>query len=176
MTLKIITDSAADLPQELVQKYDLDILPFLIVIDGQQYLDGRTISPAQVYEAIRQGQVPTTSQVPPPLLYKTFKRYASQERPCLYLAFSSQLSGTCNTARLVAADVQKEYPDCQLTICDTKSGSLGQGLIVLEAAKMLQEGAGVPEIIQRVQLRSQNNVEHVFFRGQSQLPLPGGPG
>ncbi|NLJ81343.1 MAG: DegV family protein [Firmicutes bacterium] len=162
MTLKIITDSACDLPAEIVAQYDLDVLPFLIYIDDQEYIDGHTINPDQVYEAIRQGKVPTTAQVPTEKLFQTFKKYAVQGLPCLYLAFSSRLSGACDTARWVAAEVKKEFPNFEITICDTLSGSLGQGLIVLEAAQMLEKGATNQEIIERAKLRSKNNVEHVF--------------
>lgn len=162
VSLKIITDSACDLPNELVQKYDVDVLPFLVFIDDEEYLDGQTITPDQVYAAIRDGKIPTTAQVPIEQLLATFKRYASEDRSCLYLSFSSKLSGTCNTARLVAQEVKKSYPTFEITIMDTLSGSLGQGLIVLEAAQMAQAGIPSWEIVQRVRARSQNNVEHIF--------------
>lgn len=162
MPLKIITDSACDLPEQLVDHYNLDVLPFLVHIDGKEYLDRRTIQPKQVYDAIRDGQRPTTAQVPLDLLLTTFTKYAKAKRHCLYLSFSSKLSGSCDTARLMAREVQREYPDFQITILDTLSGSLGQGLIVLEAAQMAAAGTRVEEIIRRVQARSLNNVEHVF--------------
>lgn len=130
MSLKIITDSACDLPGFLLKQYDVDILPFLIHIEDQEYVDGKTITSDQVYNSIRAGKVPTTAQVPIDMLLTTFTKYAKQNQPCLYLSFSSKLSGTYNTACLVAQEIKKTYPHFQLNIIDTLSGSLGQGLIV----------------------------------------------
>ncbi|NMA62214.1 MAG: DegV family protein [Firmicutes bacterium] len=162
MNLKIITDSACDLPEELVKEYDVDVLPFLVYIDDNEYLDGHTIKPAQVYDAMRAGKVPTTAQVPLDLIISTFTKYAKENRPCLYIGFSSKLSGTCNTVRLVTQEIQAKYPEWEVTIVDCLGGCLAQGLIVLEAAQMAKAGAPHPDIIQRVKARSKNNVEHVF--------------
>lgn len=162
MTIKILTDSACDLPQSLVDKYDIHVLPFLVYIDEQEFVDGHTIESAQVYEAIREGKVPRTAQVPTKTILDTFSAYVSSGKECIYIAFSSKLSGTCNTASLVAAELKRKYPDFKITVCDTLSGSLGQGLIVLEAAQMALTGADSQEIIKRVELRAKNNVEHIF--------------
>ncbi len=162
MNVKIITDSACDLPEELIKQYDVDVLPFLVYIDDQEYVDGHTIKPEQVYAAMRAGKIPTTAQVPIERMISTFTDYASQNQPCLYISFSSKLSGTCNTARLVAQGVQEKYPQWEITIIDSLTGCLGQGLIVLEAAQMAKAGVPATQIIQRVKGRSKNNVEHVF--------------
>ena len=162
MPLKIITDSACDLPQTTAEDFNVDILPFLVHIDGQEFIDGQTIQPEDVYQAIREGKQPTTSQVPASVFWDTFTKYASQGVNCIYVAFSSKLSGTCNTARLVAQDVKKRFPDFKMAVCDTLSGSLAQGLIVLEAAKMALDGASYEDILKRIGLRSSNNVEHIF--------------
>lgn len=162
LSLKIITDSACDLPKELVEEYEIDVLPFFVYIEGKEYVDGENITPNQVYDAIRADLVPTTAQVPIDAFLTTFRRYARERRACLYLSFSSKMSGSCGTARLAAEQVQKEFPDFKITIVDTLSGSLGQGLIVLEAAQLVREGKGAEEIIERVRKLSQNRVEHVF--------------
>lgn len=160
--LKIITDSACDLPTELAREYDVDVLPFLVYIDDEEYVDGKTIMPNDVYDAIRAGKVPTTAQVPIEMLLTTFTKYAKQNQPCLFLGFSSKMSGSCNTARLVAQEVQKAYPTSQITVVDTLSGCLGQGLIVLEAAQLAKASVSPSEIIKLAQSRAQNNMEHVF--------------
>ncbi len=162
MSLQIITDSACDLPEELVAEYEIEVLPFFVYIDGEEYVDGKTITPNQVYDAIRSDLIPTTAQVPIEALLTIFRRYARQGRNCLYLSFSSKMSGSCGTARLAAEQVQKEYPQVQITVVDTLSGSLGQGLIVLEAARLVREGTGADEVIARVRELSRNRVEHVF--------------
>lgn len=162
MQLKIITDSACDLPPELISKFNIEVLPFMIRIDDAEYVDGSTITPNEVYNAIREDKVPTTAQVPMETLLATFAKYAQKQVPCLYISFSSKLSGTYNTACLVAAELQRDYPDWQISLIDTRSGSLGQGLIVLEAAKQLQDNVPAEQIIKRARERANNNVEHVF--------------
>ncbi len=162
MSLQIITDSACDLPRELVEKCGIEVLPFFVYIAGKEYVDGKNITPDQVYDAIRDDLVPTTAQVPMETFLATFRKYASLGKDCLYLSFSSQMSGSCGTARLVAEQVEKEYPGVKITVVDTLSGSLGQGLIVLEAARLVEEGKNADEIIERVRELSQNRVEHVF--------------
>lgn len=162
LTLKIITDSACDLPQEIIEKYDVDVLPFLVYIDDQEYRDGVNITTRQVYDAIRAGKVPTTAQVPMDAIVETFKKYAEQGRECLYLSFSSKLSGTCNTVQMVAAEMKKRVHDFKISIVDTLSGSLAQGLIVLEAAQMAKAGVDNASILTRARQRSNNNVEHLF--------------
>lgn len=162
MSLKIITDSACDLPKKIANDYDITILPFVVYIDEQEYIDMETIEPIQVYDAIRANKTPSTAQVPMSKILATFRKYAALKRPCLYLSFSSHLSGTCDTARLIASKVKEEYPDFAITIIDTLSGCLGQGLIVLEAAQMAKAGVETKQIIKRVQARSTNNVEHIF--------------
>lgn len=162
MSLKIITDSACDLPQHLLDEYEIEVLPFCVYLDGREYADGVNITPEKVYSALRANKLPTTGQVPMEKFLSTFARYAEANIPCLYLSFSSKLSGTCGTARLALQEVQRSYPDAQITIVDTQSGSLGQGLIVLEAAQMAKAGKPAEEIIAHVKKRTENNVEHVF--------------
>lgn len=162
MTVKIITDSACDLPQDIVQKYDIDVLPFLVYIDDKEYRDGINITTRQVYDAIRGGSVPTTGQVPMDAIVDTFRKYAKEGRQCIYLSFSSKLSGTYNTVRLAAQEMAKHFQGFQVTVVDTLSGSLGQGLIALEAAQMAKAKLDPARIIDRVQKRANSNVEHLF--------------
>ena len=162
MSLRIVTDSACDLPTHIVEEYDIHVLPFLVYLEGRERVDGVDITPEEVYAAIRADKVPTTGQVPLETFLTVFTEYAREGTPCLYLSFSSKLSGTCSTARLALQEVKRAYPSAQITIVDTLSGSLGQGLIVLEAAQMARMGKPAEEIIQHVQQRSQNNIEHVF--------------
>jgi len=162
VSLQIITDSACDLPEQIVKEYGIEVLPFLVYLAGEEYADGVDFTADKVYAAIRADQVPTTGQVPLDTFLTVFSKYARENTPCLYLSFSSKLSGTCNTARMAREEVRRTYPEAQITIVDTLSGSLGQGLIVLEAAEMVKAGKPAEEIIQHVQRRAQNNVEHIF--------------
>lgn len=162
LKVKIITDSASDLPENLAKKYDVDVLPFVVFIEDEEFLDRRNIEPSDVYNAIRDGLVPTTGQVPIEEMIKTFTRYAKEDRPCIYLSFSSKMSGSYGTVCLVAKEIQKKYPNFQIAVIDTLSGCMGQGLIVLEAAQLAHAGYGYEAIVERMDIRNKNNVEHLF--------------
>ena len=160
--LQVITDSACDLPSQTAADHNIDIIPFIVNIDGKEYVDGRTIEPAAVYQALRAGKLPTTSQVPAGFFWDTFTKYAEKGVRCVYVAFSSKLSGACSTARMVAQEVKRRYPKFELTICDSLCGSLAQGLIALEAAQLSAAGAAYEQVIERIQARSCNSMEHIF--------------
>lgn len=174
MSLQVITDSACDLPRHLLDEFNIQVLPFLIYLDGREYADGVDITPEQIFAAIRAGKVPTTAQVPLEAFLKVFSENASEGIPSLYLGFSAKLSGAFSSARLAAEEVKRAYPTAEITVVDTQGGSLGQGLIVLEAAQMAQAGIPPQEIISHVQKRVQDNVEHVFCVDDLQYLCRGG--
>ncbi|HPT82967.1 MAG TPA: DegV family protein [Limnochordia bacterium] len=162
VSLSIVTDSACDLPESILKAYNIHVLPFLIYIDGKEYLDGVSITTEQVFAAIREGKVPSTGQVRLENFLQVFTQYAQEGRPCLFISVSSGFSGSHSSALLALEEVKRAYPEAPITVVDSQSASLGEGLIVLEAAEMAREGRPAAEIIERVQKRSQNNVEHIF--------------
>src|SRR5690625_6309411 len=88
MNVKIIADSASDLHAEDYQKYDIDCVRLGVVIDEKTYSDGKEISPKKVYEMMRDGAAPKTSQATPEDFKETFTKYAKKGQPTLYIAFS----------------------------------------------------------------------------------------
>jgi DegV family protein with EDD domain len=139
-----MTDSAADLTPELVDGLGLDALYFTYVIDGQDHLDdfGRTASRVALYDAMRAGGHPSTAQLPRQEFVALFERYAEAGQPLLYLALSSGLSGTFETASSARDEVLTRFAGADIRIVDTKAASAAEGLMVYEAA--LQRRAGVP--------------------------------
>jgi DegV family protein with EDD domain len=174
MTVKIITDSAADLPKELTAQYDIDVIP-LRVYDEQEteFLDGMTLEPKQLFASMREGKVYKTSLPSYEALHNTFAKYAQQDIPCIYLAFSSELSGTYQSAVLVKDDVKQEYAQLDLDVIDTKCASTGQGLVVLKAAQMAQQGASKDEIVKHVTFLTKH-LEHIFTVDDLQTLVRGG--
>ncbi|AWC32849.1 DegV family protein [Bacillus cytotoxicus] len=174
MGVKIITDSAADLPKEVLQAYDIDVFPLRVFDEGEtEYLDGVTLESTQLLQKMREGAAYKTSLPSLKAFQETFSTYAKEGTPCIYLAFSSELSGTYQSSLLVKEEVQETYPDFDLDIVDTKCASLGQGLVVLEAAKMAKEGASKEEILKRVAFFI-THIEHIFTVGDLQYLVRGG--
>ncbi|WP_017754581.1 DegV family protein [Calidifontibacillus oryziterrae] len=161
MRVKIIADSACDLPQDIIESLHIDFLPLVVQIDEQQYYDGETIQPKELYQMMREGTVAKTSQVPPSRFEETYIKYAESKQPCIYIAFSSELSGTYQTSTLVKTDIIEKYPDFDLTIIDSKCASLGYGLVVKKAAELAEIGKSKEEIIEMVTFYCKH-MEHLF--------------
>ncbi len=161
MKIAIITDSTCDLPFEVINEYEIEVLPFSLHIDGKEYLDGITIKTEELYQAMREGKTPKTSQVSPSLLKKCFINHAKRGDNCLYITFSSEMSGTFQTSLLIAREVKKLYPKFDIEIIDSKAGSLALGLIVYQAARMVREGKTKKEIVNFI-IYQTSHMEHIF--------------
>ncbi|MFD0771918.1 DegV family protein [Bacillus sp. CGMCC 1.60114] len=174
MTIKIITDSAADLPKELLHTYDIEVIP-LRVYDEQEneFLDGVTLDPIDLLRNMKEGKVYRTSLPSLETIQEVFTTYAKQDVTCIYLAFTSELSGTYQSSVLVGEEVKEAYPSFSLDIIDTKCASTGQGLVVLEAAKMAQGGATKEEILNRIAFMMKH-MEHIFTVADLQYLVRGG--
>lgn len=161
MQVRILADSACDLPKNFYEENHVTLFPLKVEIKGEEFEDVKTIDPKTVYEAIRNGVVPKTSQVSPLLFEEVFTEMAEQGEDGIYIAFSSALSGTYSTAVMILDQVKENYPNFNLTIVDTKCASLGFGLVVKEAASLAAQNFGKEEILEDVLFRSQH-MEQVF--------------
>ncbi|PFV78033.1 fatty acid-binding protein DegV [Bacillus sp. AFS059628] len=174
MGVKIITDSAADLPVELLQAYDIDLIPLRVYDEAEtEYLDGVTLESVTLLQNMREGAVYRTSLPSLETFQEKFVSYAKEGNPCIYLAFSSELSGTYQSSVVIKEEVKETYANLDLEIIDTKCASLGQGLVVLEAAKMAKEGASKEDILKRVDFLM-NHMEHIFTVADLQYLVRGG--
>jgi len=168
--IKIVTDSVAEIPQAIIDKYDITVIPLYVNIMDQSFLDGMDINAQTVCEYINQGYYPQTSQAPPHEFYQVFDRLTSNGDEVLAITMSSQLSGTYQAA--LAA--KEQLPDRKITVHDSMGVSLGQGLQVIEAAKMALLGKLTEEILPYLhRIRSKmnyaiiiNSLEYIFKGGR----------
>ncbi|QPC46051.1 DegV family protein [Mangrovibacillus cuniculi] len=161
MTLQLLADSACDLPLSFFKDNNVTLLPLSVQIEENHYLDLVTIPPKQVFEEIRNGALPKTSQASPQTMLEEFTKLAQTNTSGLYIAFSSELSGTYSTAVMVMEQVKEEHPNLDLTIIDTKCASLGHGLLVKHAVEMLEKGKQKEEIISEISTLAPKMV-HLF--------------
>lgn len=161
MTVKILADSASDLPLNYYEENGVTMFPLKVLMDGNEYKDLISITPSQVYEAIAAGKLPKTSQASPSDFEEVFTKMAQNNEKGIYIAFSSELSGTYQTAVMILEQVKEEYPDFELTIIDSKCASLGYGLVVMAAVELAASGASMEEIIEDVTFRARH-MEHLF--------------
>ncbi|MFC4322345.1 DegV family protein [Litchfieldia salsa] len=161
MNVKILADSASDLPLDFFKNSNVTLFPLGVHLDGQDFLDLVSINPGEVYAKMRNGAAPKTTQVSPHFFKEEFQKLASNKQSGIYIAFSSELSGTYQTALMMKQEVLDEYPDFDLTIIDTKCASLGLGLVVQAAAELATKGASKEEIINVVKDKA-THMEHIF--------------
>lgn len=161
MTVKILTDSACDLPKDIIEEYDIEVMPLIVILNGNEYGDGVDMEPKNLYKLMREGEAPKTAQVSPGRFKEVFTKYASENREVIYIGFSSELSGTFNTSLLMKQEIMEEYPEAKLEVYDTKAASLGFGLIVHKAAQLAKEGKSMEEILETVDFYSKH-MEHIF--------------
>lgn len=161
MTLKLFVDSASDLPISFFEEKRVELIPLNVQMDNENYQDLVTIQPKEVYEEIRAGKMPKTSQASPQLFEKLFTDLVTSGQSGIYLALSSELSGTYQTAVMVKEQVREQYPDLDLTIIDSKCASIGYGLIVMDAVEKMKEGKTKEAIVEHMKARC-SRMEHIF--------------
>lgn len=159
--MRIFADSACDLPKSFYETNSVTLIPLRIQIDAADYQDIVSIDSKQVYDAIRQGKQPKTSQAAPEQFLTHFEELAKSGEEGIYIAFSSELSGTHNTGVMIRDQVQEEYPQLKLTIIDSKCASLGYGLLVKEAVRLNKAGEPLERIEEIIRFKAAH-MEHLF--------------
>ncbi|MFD1335676.1 DegV family protein [Oceanobacillus iheyensis] len=161
MAITILTDSACDLSKKYYNENNIEMIPLTVHLDNEEFEDGRTINPKTVYEAMRNGKSPKTSQASAQDFKDIFTKHAEENQSLIYIAFSSELSGTYQSAKMMELEVKETYPDADIYVIDSKCASFGHGLVVLEAAKLANNGATVNEIIEKADYHAKH-MEHIF--------------
>ncbi|MET3683400.1 DegV family protein with EDD domain [Alkalibacillus flavidus] len=161
MSMKLIVDSGSDLPQNILEEYDIDLVSLTVHLDGQDYYDRDTISSQDVYNAMRSGSAPKTAQVTPDAFYERFKTYTDEGRPVIYLAFSSELSGTFQSAMIAKQQIDDQNPDAEIYVIDTRAASMGHGLIAYYTAKAIADGQSVQDVLDTAHYYV-NHIVHIF--------------
>lgn len=158
MTIKIVTDSTCDLPQSMVVKYGITVVPLYINLGHRSYLDGVELSHAEFYKQLQNGdEFPTTAAPGPEKFRQAYEQLVTGgATEILSIHVSAGLSATVNNARLAAKGI-KGLP---ITVLDSKQLSLGMGFLVMTAAKAVTEGRSMAEIM--VLLRDQMLRTHFF--------------
>lgn len=153
MSYQIVTDSSCNLPEDLIEELNLEVLPLTFMVDEVQYqsfLKGEKTDLKQFYTMMREGKVITTSLPNLASSEELFRRILDNGTDVLYLGFSSGLSGTYEGMSGILDRLAPEYPNLNIMHIDTLAASLGQGLLVYLAAKMQESGASMDEVAQWV--------------------------
>lgn len=155
--LQIICDSLADIPKNIIEKYNIEIIPLTIRIGEVDYKDGIDISNEEFYKKLKEiDDTPKTSQATYGQFEEIFKKYIDKGREILYISGSSKVTGTYQSAMMA-----KNELGGNITLFDSLNLSYGCGVQVVRACEMASEGYSIEEIIKELEKMREN--VHVFF-------------
>lgn len=146
----LASDSTCDLPADLVKKMGVRMIKLSFEIDGESHLDG-DVPYDDFYSKMRAGSVTKTSQISPANCEAFFEKMIKEGRDILYLAFSSGLSGTFNSACMARDNLIEKYPDAKIVCVDSLCASTGEGLLLYKAWEKMNEGLGLDELAQWIE-------------------------
>lgn len=142
----ITTDSNSDVPEEFLEKYSIPVIPQYYMFGDTVYGDELKMEPSEFYETMRKGELPKSMANNPEVIREKFTRILKDGKDILHIAFSSALSGSCQNVQVAARDLMEEYPERKILVFDSLNASLGEGVSVLRAAALKEEGRSMEEI------------------------------
>lgn len=159
----LITDSCSDLPLSFIEENNISALSFTCEYKGEERMDdfGKTFQYKEFYTAVRNGEMPKTSQVNANRYFNEFEKHVKQGKSVIYICFSSALSGSFNSANIAKDMILEEYENADITIIDSKCASMGEGLLFYYAYNMLKDGVSKEEIINWVE-NNKLKINHWF--------------
>ena len=160
----LATDACSDLTAEIVKKHDIAIIPMVLEIEGKTYthhLDERELSLNDFYNQLRDKKVSRTSLVNVGEFVQFFTGLLEKGQDILYVALSSALSGTYQSAMMAIDMLKDDYPDRKIIAVDTLSASLGEGYLVWRAALLKEEGKSIDEVTAWLEA-NKYNLRHLF--------------
>lgn len=140
--IKIVCDSLCDVNKEYLEKYDIDMVPLTLILDGKEYRDGIDMQAEEFYKILRdENAYPKTSQATYAQFKEVFEKYTKEGKTILYISGSAVATGTCQSAIMAKNDTEGE-----IYIYDTNNLTFGAGFFVVKAAEMINEGKTINEV------------------------------
>ena len=173
---QIVTDSCCDLPYTTLKEEEIDFVSMEIILNDDVFLDdaGETFDIEEFYNQLKNGALPSTSQVNVSKYVDFFTPYVKENIPVLYVCFSSGLSGSYQSALLAVEMIKEDYPDAEIHVFDTLAASCGQGLMVLDAVQNKRDGLSLEENISWLEQEKMNyqhwctvdDLNHLYHGGR----------
>ena len=152
-TVKIITDSCADIGYDLRDRYDIDYARMKTIYEGKEQwasLDFEYYTPKELYDIMRAGNRVLTAQVPPDEFSRIFTLYLEQGYDIVYIGCSLKQSGSVNTGAVVARKLLETYTDASIYCIDSLNASMGEGMLAVRAAEYRDQGLDAKGIYERI--------------------------
>lgn len=146
--IKIITDSTCDLSREVVEKYDIEVIPLLVNFGEESYLDGPEMNFEGLIKKIEDtGLFPTTAQVIPQRFFEIYKKYLDEGFKIISIHLSSKMSGTYQSACIAKNMLETD----DIFVIDSMNVTTGLGTLVIYASRMLEKGMEIEEIVKELE-------------------------
>ena len=155
----IMTDSSCDLTHAMAEELGLHVIPLTVNSpkgDFRNFLDHHEVAVETFYGYLRAGDMCKTSAANTATFTEEMEGYLEAGKDILYLGFSSGLSGTFSAGAIAAQELSEKYPERKIYAVDTLCASMGQGMIVYQAAKKAQAGASIDEVRDWVEANKMN--------------------
>ncbi|NLZ48809.1 MAG: DegV family protein [Clostridiales bacterium] len=175
MSIKIITDSGCDLSLDYVKENNIEVVPLMVNINGKFIPDdlGQTLSRQDFYDLLKDGILPTTTQVNIGSFYEVFKTYIEKGDEIVYIGLSSALSGTYNSAVKAKEMLLEEYSNAKIYTIDSLSASLGEGLLVYTLKELLDKGTPLLEAIKFIEENKRKVIHSIIVDDLNHLKRGG---
>lgn len=170
MDIKIITDSSCDLPEELVDKYDIGIVSLHVTFDNNEtFTERMTIKPEQFWELMATNRgLPKTSRPAPEAFAASFSEALANHASVIFIGLSSALSGTFESAQMAAKSVPGD-----IHLIDSLTGSLGLGILTIKAHEFSRSGDNAQAVVKKI-IDYRNNMTTLFTMDSLENLIKGG--
>jgi len=169
--IAFVSDTACDLPDELVLQYDIGLVPMQLIVDDRAYRDRLELTPGEFFRRLRTGHDASTSQPAPQAFADAYKDAARAADQVIAVVVSSALSGTHGNAESAA----RHFDSSRVTVLDSRSASLGEGLLVIRGVELAAAGWEADAIVKELQrVRAQSEAgDGAYYGGEDRAGRPG---
>ncbi|ACI18364.1 DegV family protein [Dictyoglomus thermophilum] len=177
LKFKVVTDSTADIPEEISKALGIEVIPYYIHLEGRSFKESIEITPEEVWSYLEKtedlSKLPKTACPGVGEYYETFKKILEEGKRVLSIHMTSWGSGAFQSANTAKQIIKEEEPEAEIEVLDSKSVSLGTGFMVIEAAKASLKGWDLKKTIEHInEVRS--NLFHAFTNDTLKFLAAGG--
>jgi len=145
----IVTDTTACIPPQLVEKFGIEVVPVVFIFEEKSYRDGIDMTASEFYARLKRAKKPpTTSGSLPQPYFDAYQKASRKVASILCITAPSKLSGMFNSAQLAAGTARESIPGITIKVLDCTTAAVGQGLVVLAAARAASSGKNLAEVIE----------------------------
>lgn len=152
----VSTETNSDMSPVFLSENDVCVIPHYYTVEDEMYGDGKELTEKEFYDEMRAGKKAATMASNPAVILERFETIAKEGKDILHISFSSELSSGCANIINGANEIMEAYPDMKIIVIDTKSASLGEGIMIKKAIDMKNAGATIEEAAEWIKSHCKN--------------------